>query len=172
MATLNLTEEQRPLLKRPLGELVTGDTEECARKLKEVIRKEKPPRVILVGDTVSRTAVRMGLVPDVMIIDNQEKRRKIDQFCFSVEHSFKMQNSAGSISSAAWGVVSEAIRVGDSAVIVEGEEDLLTLVAILCSPEGSVVVYGQPDEGIVIVRATQKKKKEISRIIEQMEKRS
>jgi uncharacterized protein (UPF0218 family) len=171
VATLNLTDDQRLQLKRPLGELITGDTEECTRKLKEAIDKEKPPRLILVGDTVSRTAVQMELVPDVIMIDNQEKRRKAVQFSFSAEHTFKMRNSAGSISAEAWAVVPEAIRVGNSVVIVEGEEDLLTLVGILSSPDRSIVVYGQPDEGIVLVRVTEKKKKEISRIIERMEKR-
>ena len=170
MVTLNLTEAQRLLLKRPLGDLVVGDTEECARKLKEVIVKEKPPRVILVGDTVSRNALQMGLAANVMIIDSQEKRGKAVPFRLSVEHTFQTQNPAGKINSEAWGVVSEAIRVGDSAVIVEGEEDLLTLVAILSSPDRSIVVYGQPDEGIVIVRVTEKKKEEINRIIDGMEK--
>ncbi len=36
-------------------------------------------------------------------------------------------------------------------VMVEGEEDLLTLVAVVLAPLGSLVAYGQPDRGIVIV---------------------
>ena len=37
-------------------------------------------------------------------------------------------------------------------IVVEGEEDLATLPAILYAPPGSVVVYGQPDEGSVLVK--------------------
>jgi uncharacterized protein (UPF0218 family) len=34
---------------------------------------------------------------------------------------------------------------------VEGEEDLLTLVAMAVAPLGSFVIYGQPGEGLVVV---------------------
>jgi len=35
--------------------------------------------------------------------------------------------------------------------MVEGKEDILTLVAVVLAPLGSLVAYGQPDRGIVIV---------------------
>jgi hypothetical protein len=54
-------------------------------------------------------------------------------------------------------------------VVVDGEEDLLTLVAVLHAPEKSLVVYGQPQEGIVVVRVTKQKKEMIRRIVEAME---
>ena len=38
-------------------------------------------------------------------------------------------------------------------------------------PEGSIILYGQPNEGVVAVRATKEKKKEIQSIIDEMEKR-
>jgi uncharacterized protein (UPF0218 family) len=52
---------------------------------------------------------------------------------------------------------------------VDGEEDLLTLIAILYVPEDSFVIYGQPYEGIVVVKATEAKKEEISGILNSME---
>ncbi len=54
-------------------------------------------------------------------------------------------------------------------MVVDGEEDLLTLVAVLCAPENSLVVYGQPHEGIVVVKVTEKTKRKIRRIVEAME---
>lgn len=36
-------------------------------------------------------------------------------------------------------------------MIVDGEEDLLTLVAMAVAPLGSFVIYGQPREGVVLV---------------------
>jgi len=52
---------------------------------------------------------------------------------------------------------------------VDGEEDLLTLVAVLHAPENSFIVYGQPREGVVIVKATREKKAEVAEILKAME---
>lgn len=46
-------------------------------------------------------------------------------------------------------------------IFVRGEEDLATLPVILLAPIGAVVLYGQPDEGVVFVEVTKKKKEEI-----------
>jgi uncharacterized protein (UPF0218 family) len=51
---------------------------------------------------------------------------------------------------------------------VEGEEDLLTIVAVLYAPDGSFVVYGQPNEGIVVVKATPEKKDEANKLLNEM----
>jgi uncharacterized protein (UPF0218 family) len=171
VATLILTEAQRALLKKPLGELIKGTPAECSRKLKEVVAKEKPPRLVLIGDTVAGNAFLTGLKPDVIIIDHLEKRKKATEFDYTSKNVLGAKNAAGTITSEAWQAVERAVHQGDSIVNIEGEEDLLTLVAILSAPERSLVAYGQPDEGIVLVRVAADKKKEISKIIEQMDKR-
>ncbi len=172
MTTLTLTEAQRGLLKKPLGELIKGTPAECSRKLEEVVANEKPPRLVLVGDAVARNAFQTGITADVTIIDHMEKRGKAVEFGYISKNVLRVENAAGTVTSEAWQIVEEAVRQGDSIVNVEGEEDLLTLVAILSTPERSLVVYGQPDEGIVLVRVSADKKREISKIIEQMDKRA
>jgi uncharacterized protein (UPF0218 family) len=170
--TLVLTDAQKRLLKQPLGELIAGTPADCNRVLNEIVTKEKPTRLILVGDTVSRNAIQMRMRPDVIIVDNLEKREKAVQFDYSAEHIFRTQNRAGTIESGTWQIIDEAVRQGNSVVLVDGEEDLLTLPAILSSPDKSIVVYGQPSVGIVIVRVTPEKKKDITKLVEQMEKKS
>ncbi len=49
---------------------------------------------------------------------------------------------------------------------VIGEDDLAGVPAILLSPLGSVVIYGQPGEGVVVVEVTEEKKKKISDLVE------
>jgi uncharacterized protein (UPF0218 family) len=49
--------------------------------------------------------------------------------------------------------VKNAIEKGKGKIIVEGEEDLAALPALMLAPEGALVLYGQPGEGIVAVRA-------------------
>jgi uncharacterized protein (UPF0218 family) len=167
-----LTDSQRSSLKPPLGELITGTPSDCIRRLNEIVREEKPARLILVGDTVSRSAVEMQTKPDVIVVDYLEKREKVAQFPYRAEHVFHTRNAAGTIEAGAWQIIDEAIRIGGSVVFVDGEEDLLTLPAILSSPDTSIVVYGQPNVGIVLVRVSPEKKKEITRIVELMERKT
>jgi uncharacterized protein (UPF0218 family) len=62
---------------------------------------------------------------------------------------------------------------GDEEVhlVVDGEEDLLTLIAVLYAPEKSWVVYGQPREGAVVVEVTPEKKAETAEILRGMDVR-
>jgi hypothetical protein len=106
----------------------------------------------------------------VIIIDRKEKRESAVEFSHDKARVFRAVNEPATISFAAWQAVAEAIEKGNSAVVVEGEEDLLALVAIVVAPIGSVVAYGQPGQGIVIVRVTPSKRSEIQRQIDQMKR--
>ena len=169
MKTLLLTDNLRQQLKSPFGMLITGSFDECTDYLKSKATEVKPPRLILVGDTVSRNAMQRGLDPDVIVIDNKEMRHSSAFFIPQTDRRrLNLFNAQGSIDSASWDVIDQAIKIGNSVVIVEGEEDLLALVAISVAPEGSLVVYGQPNEGIVLVTVTSKKKREIADILARM----
>lgn len=54
-------------------------------------------------------------------------------------------------------------------VIVDGEEDLLALPAILLAPLGSVVMYGQYGLGVIVVAVTEEIKKKIMKILEEFD---
>lgn len=146
-------------MKQPLGELIAGTPADCNRILNEVVTKEKPTRLILVGDTVSRNALQAQMRPDVIIVDNMEKRQKAVHINYTAEHVIRTQNRAGTIESRAWQAIDQAIRKSNSVVLVDGEEDLLTLPAILSSPDKSLVVYGQPRVGIVLVRVSPRRRR-------------
>ena len=154
-------ETQREKLKNPLGELIIGEPEECISALRTVLDVEKPVRLILVGDTISRTALQSGIQPSVIIIDGKEKRQPASKFSIEDFGVLGTRNKPGCIEQEAWDAVERAVECGNTVVLVDGEEDLLTLPAILSAPMGSLVVYGQPHKGIVLVRVTPEKKKEI-----------
>jgi hypothetical protein len=166
-----LTARLRKTLSRPLGDLVAGNEDECNQVLKQVIAKENPAKVVLVGDTVSRNAVQRGISADLMIIDNLEQRTKAKTFEFKPKMKIKAKNPAGTIESEAREAVEQAMLGGGDLIEVDGEEDLLTIVAVQASPVASLVVYGQPGEGIVLVRVSQAKKAEAQAILDLMEKK-
>jgi len=169
---LILTPELRKELKTPLGLLVTGSFEETSRKIAELVNKKKPQRLIAVGDRVSRNLIKSKIPLDVAIIDLKVMRRPISPIRFETENTFQASNPAGTLSEEAWIAVERAVNSpGRSKVIIEGEEDLLTLVAVLSAPNGSMVVYGQPKQGIVVLDVNEETKRRIRGIIERMGKR-
>ena len=170
VSKLLLTELQRERLKEPLGQLIAGTSSECNQKLKDVQATEKPPLLVLVGDTISRNAIQSGIRPDVVIIDNKEMRGDATEFSHGKSRVFRTVNEPSTINFLAWQAVAEAIERGDSVVLVDGEEDLLALVAILAAPAGSIVAYGQPEIGIVLVRISDDEKNKIQALVDRMKK--
>jgi GTP-dependent dephospho-CoA kinase len=168
VARLLLTESLRERLKAPLGRLISGTSSECNQALKRVFEVERPQMLILVGDTISRNAVQFGIRPDVIVIDQRELRGEAVEFNHEKKHVFRAINEPATINLLAWQAISEAVERRDAVVIIDGEEDLLALVAILAAPIGSIVAYGQPGSGIVVVRISDAEKEEISALVHQM----
>lgn len=165
-----LTPELRKKLKAPLGLLIQGSPEETMRKLAELIEQEKPAAIISVGDVVSENMLKRNIQPQVLVVDNRVMRKPIKPIPMDVDRTLQVKNPPGTLTEEAWTVMQEAIR-GDqrTRVLVEGEEDLLTLLAVSYAPENSFVVYGQSHEGIVVVKATKQKKQSVREIVEAME---
>jgi uncharacterized protein (UPF0218 family) len=77
----------------------------------------------------------------------------------SVEKTVKVNNPKGTITKEAILAIKEALeKKQHTHIVVEGEEDLLTLIAVIYAPENAYVVYGQPHAGIVIVKVTNESK--------------
>jgi len=139
-------------------------------RLIELINEKKPSKLIAVGDRVSRNIIEKGMPLDVLIIDNKVMRKAIAPLEIQTEKTLRITNPAGTIADEAWSAIREAIDYeGRAKVLVEGEEDLLTLVAVLSAPENSMVVYGQPREGIVAINVTEDAKRKIHQIVDRME---
>jgi uncharacterized protein (UPF0218 family) len=54
-------------------------------------------------------------------------------------------------------------------LVVEGEEDLAALPAVLAVADGASVVYGQPDEGMVLVTADEPTRERVRSLLERMD---
>jgi hypothetical protein len=153
-----------------LGLLVKGPVHATVRKLKELIRKEKPPRIISVGDVISDVMIKHSTPPQILVVDNKVMRKLVEPVPADVDRTVYVNNPPGTLSDEAWAAVQEAVqRTERIRVLVDGEEDLLTLVAVLYAPKGSFVVYGQPDEGIVIIKVTERTREKIRKLVEAME---
>lgn len=166
----HLTPELRKKLKEPVGTLIRGSFAETMRKLKRMVKEEKPPKIVSVGDTVSKNLVKNSVFPQLAIVDGRVMRRKIPPITLTADETVYVRNPQGTITDEAFTEIQRSLRQKYRIkMVVDGEEDLLTLVAVLHAPENSFVVYGQPREGVVVVKVTDEKRAEVTEILNAME---
>ena len=166
----SLTPELRIKLKKPIGTLIRGSFAETMRILKNMTEKEKPAFIVSVGDTVSKNLTENHMVPQLSIVDNRVMRRNIQPVPLTAEQTIHVKNPPATITEEAREAIQEALKSNHRVkIVVDGEEDLLALVAVLYSPENAFVIYGQPYEGIVAVKVTPEKKAEVAGILKAME---
>jgi uncharacterized protein (UPF0218 family) len=164
-----LTPELREKFKQPFGLLVRGTSAETTKKLGAIVNREKPPNVVSVGDRVSRNLHEHGISPHVAIMDNRSLRKRVHPATFQAEKVFHVKNPQGTITREAAAAVQAAFRGSENVhIIVDGEEDLLALVAVRYAPDGALIVYGQPHEGVVVVKVTAEKRAEAQRLLDVM----
>ncbi|MFB6310691.1 MAG: GTP-dependent dephospho-CoA kinase family protein [Salinirussus sp.] len=112
--------------------------------------------LITIGDVVTYHLIKGGQVPKVAVVDERTQRGSIDQEITAgitgFDRSIAVRNQAATLSAELLTALAEAISSPETVVLeVEGEEDLATLPALLAAPDGASIVYGQPDEGMVLV---------------------
>jgi uncharacterized protein (UPF0218 family) len=154
-----LTPELIMKLKEPFGNLILGTPEETMSNLKEMVKKEKPPKIISVGDIVSKNLHKHNVHPQLTIIDNVSLRTQKMAIETAVQKTVCVDNPQGTITQESIFAIREALESNlHTHIVVKGEEDLLTLIAVLYAPEKAFVVYGQPYSGIVVVKVSSERK--------------
>jgi uncharacterized protein (UPF0218 family) len=162
----------RSELKKPLGLLLEGEPHETTDRLGELINQIRPPILATVGDVTSGNIIDAGLHPDIVVVDNRVMRVSVEPLELDDRSKICAQNHPGTIDADAWSALGKAVRLKSGmAVIVEGEEDLLVLPLIVLMPLGSVVIYGQPLKGMVVVEVTEERKTWAEGFMNRMEER-
>jgi len=165
---LAFPEEVKKILRKPLGQLISGDPDEVARKVKEIIEEENPLMVVAVGDYTSEKLRSMGAWVNLYVVDGRVERRPFKIFDVKGLKVVRCVNEPGTLNPDSVSKLHKLLtgkRSRGSVLVVEGEEDLLTLAAIISAPEGSMIVYGQPGAGNVIVRVRREVKEKAVEII-------
>lgn len=152
-----LKKELRSELKEPLGNLYLS-LEEVKDSLSQY------DYVISVGDVTTRNLIESKIYPQLGIIDNQIQRKNSD---YEIEYKatiLNAENPPGTITKDLWETIDYAISSSKNSkekflIVVKGEEDLAVLPSILMAPKNTVLLYGQPNEGLVVVEAENAKKK-------------
>jgi len=123
---------------------------------------------------VTYNLLSAGLVPDISFVDDRTKRNPAsDMVMKGTRHAhFKtitVENPPGIITEELLQEIQKAMGSNKPVqIFVKGEEDLAALPAIAMAPISSVIIYGLPDKGAVLVRVTENKKKEIQSLLDRM----
>jgi uncharacterized protein (UPF0218 family) len=167
-----LPESLRPLFRKPFGVLYEGVGGDAVRS--SVKDLDNPTKLISVGDVTTFHLLESNIIPDILIVDDRTKRAPASsQVVYGTKHQgfveIAVDNPAGVITEELISVIWDAL-VSDRNVriFVNGEEDLAALPAMMMAPIGSVVMYGQPDKGVMLVRITESKKAEIKDLFDKI----
>jgi len=105
-----------------------------------------------------------------MIVDNRVLRERIKPIRAKAEATLQVKNPSGTLTREAWTTLQEALKQDrPTRVLVDGEEDLFTLVAVSQAPENTLVVYGQPNQGVVAVKVTEDMRRKVQQTIDAMQ---
>jgi uncharacterized protein (UPF0218 family)/phosphopantetheine adenylyltransferase len=163
-----LPKDGRTVLKAPKGDLFAAKDGIPEKRVVHRIQQEQPKCVIAVGDVTTSTILKQNYRPQVMIVDGITKRGLFEE-SFSADCVYKIYNPPAMIYPESWSVIDTAIHdEGTSLIDVEGEEDLMGFPAVLLAPDGSAVLYGQPDVGIVWIPVNRENKKIARNLLEKM----
>ncbi len=151
------------LLKKPFGTLIV---EKEINRSKIVSMLDSVTKIITVGDATTERIVSFGITPDIAVIDGVERRSQRDRSINYYAKEMFCTNAAGMISDEAIEVLQKALEASTPVKIkVQGEEDLLALPLFAMAPRGSVVLYGQPLEGMVLVSITEEKQNQAKELM-------
>jgi len=143
-------ESIRSRLARPLGLLITNE-DILAGGLADAVKRSS--MVVSVGDRVTESIAALGRVPDVQVVDGREKRQERAPPAVPYSSLLQATNPPGSITAEAVEAIRNAFGGAKPArVLIRGEEDLLAIPAVLFAPIGASIFYGQPNEGVVVVK--------------------
>jgi len=171
---LIMPESMRIDLGKPLGNVLSGSA------IDRAIQRSRGKVIITVGDVATKTLLDAGITPTLSIIDGKVGRKPFPEVVDRLQPQrvkpFEAKSGPGYISREAVMAIRSilnspspplTLRGGMGGVthrnvlLIDGEEDLLVLPAITHAPLGSVLYYGQPNEGLVEVIVTEQKKQQV-----------
>ncbi|MFQ5800318.1 MAG: GTP-dependent dephospho-CoA kinase family protein [Candidatus Hydrothermarchaeales archaeon] len=161
MRDIKLPDEMRGTLRKPFGMLIKGDGKVAAGKVKPMLAGK---RAIVVGDASYENLLSVDVKPHMAVLDFMVKRKPYKRYPAKVS----VENPAGVITASLWKVIEENLESG-GIIGVEGEEDLAVIPAVLEADFGDVVLYGQPDEGMVYINVDEEVKQRTAMLLRIME---
>ena len=164
---MKLPDSLRDQFKNPLGVLLPEDIAD-KEHISEYLSDDS--YIITVGDRTTEKMIRFGLIPSLQIIDGVEKRKKRDPPKSENTAELTVDNPAAEITLPSIEIIKKAFTMNSPVrIMVHGEEDLLVIPVCIHAPDNAIVMYGQPNEGLVIVKVTLDIRNKTQKLLDLME---
>ena len=128
---------------------------------------------VTVGDVVSLTVWKEGIVPSLAVYDGQTERREMTDFAVLVEEQglerTEVSNPAGTITCGLVDAIRNSFDRGSGLIHVDGEEDLALMPVIRYAPDNAMIVYGWPGKGMMAITTDEDIRTEIETLWKEME---
>jgi uncharacterized protein (UPF0218 family) len=161
---LTLPDDLRGAFKEPLGPVETDP---------ERVLADVTGPLVAVGDIVTYHFERVGHSPDVAVVDGRTKREAVDREVSETirdDLTVEVANPPATLTADLFVALRDAVADDrPTTIVVDGEEDLATLPAVVVAPDSASVVYGQPDEGMVHVRVDDDTRAEFADLLARMD---
>ena len=162
IARLRFSDKIRQELKKPFGKIIKIDKKFKSSNL-----------LISVGDITTSNLLKIGIIPNLSIIDFYVGRKKVfynlSQLGFAQPNpDVIVKNSPGQISQQLIDQAQRSLRENAAVgqvILVDGEEDLAVIPCLLMAPLGTTIIYGQPQKGAVKVTADLKSKQQLVNLL-------
>ena len=164
---MKLSDSLRDKFKSPLG-ILLPENQTSKENIKKFLSTDS--FIVTVGDRTTEKMIGFDLIPSLQIIDGQEKREKREPPKLVDATELIVDNPAAEITPQSVSAIKTAFTLQSPVrLFVNGEEDLLVLPVCVHAPENAVVMYGQPNEGLVIVKITPEIRNKAQALLDLME---
>jgi phosphopantetheine adenylyltransferase/uncharacterized protein (UPF0218 family) len=169
--TLHLPPAHRFHFRRPFATLLSGSQNQlnwAGLKAKKILTRQPPLLTIAVGDIAVISLLQQNLPLNLAIVDLKTKRQplfsSLDKLGLHPDPHHTATNPSSSLTPSLIQALKSSLTPSlqphtiHQTILVKGEEDLAVLPAILLSPLNTAIFYGQPNQGLVHIRVTEKSK--------------
>jgi uncharacterized protein (UPF0218 family) len=154
---LVLPEDKRHYFKSPFGRLFSD--------LADVIPELTGRIVYTVGDVVTYHLIQNGIIPDMAVIDGHTMREPCNRSPAVFSRRITARNPPGTLTKEMVQALHDAVKEPPILILVEGEEDLAVIPLVLCAPEGTAILYGQPGQGVVLCEVNDRARRKAKELL-------
>ncbi len=175
--TLKLPPIHRSAFQKPFSTLLTGSQSRldwAGLKAKKILANHPPLMTIAVGDIAVISLLQQNLPINLSLVDLKTKRQplfsSLDKLGLPKKPQHNVRNPSGTITPDLITALKQSLSYyhQQQTILINGEEDLSVLPAILLSPLSTAIFYGQPNQGLVYIRVTESSKQKALTLLKKL----
>lgn len=134
----------------------------------------KGKKIISVGDFTTYRLLLNGIEPYMAIVDGKVERIEIPKEMRKVlneygKRVYVVKNPPSHITQDLYEEIRRGLKRNGSKIVVDGEEDLAVLPLILEVDIGTLILYGYPKKGMIMLKVNERIKEHAKELLNRLE---